>query len=186
MEAIPNADRAVRDAAFDLIEREHNKSFLKPLVLLLEDKDYRRDPDAKRRVVHALSVVAEPGAIEPLADLIRFDEDPEVVAEAADALAGFASVKVPLRKPAVRRLVDLYESTWNLKESVRTEPKDKILKREAEDRYKVYGRSLRHALQALTEVQLTRPAEWRRWWNSNKKRDKWGRHSVMPDTRRDG
>ena len=41
-------------------------------------------------------------------------------------------------------------------------------------------------LQALTEVQLTRPAEWRRWWNSNKKRDKWGRHSVMPDTRRDG
>ncbi len=186
MGAIPHLDKEVRDAAFDIIEREHDKSHLKPLVAILEGKDYRRDADAKRRVVHALSVLALPKAIEPLADLIRFDEDPEVVAEAADALASFASVKVELRKPAVRRMVDLYESTWNLKESVRQEHKDKILKKQATARYKVYGKSLRFALQALSGVQLSRPAEWRRWWNSNKKRSKWGRHSVMPENRKNG
>ena len=185
MGAIPHPAPEVRDAAFDLIEREHDKSYVKPLVAMLEDKRYRRDADAKRRVAHALSVVAEPSAIEPLSDLIRFDEDPEVVAEAADALASFASAKVAQRKPAVKRLVDLYESTWNLKESVRQDHKDKILRSEAADRYKVYGKPLRHALQALTGVQLTRPAEWRRWWNSNKKRPKWGRHSEMPKNRRE-
>ena len=184
--ALAHPAEEVREAAFDIVEREHDKSYLKPLVKLLEDKRYRRDADAKRRIAHALAVVAEPGAIEPLSELIRFDEDPEVVAEAADALASFASAKVPLRKPAVKRMVDLYESTWNLKESVRQEHKDKVLKKEAEQRYKVYGKTLRHALQALTGVQLTRPAEWRRWWNSNKKRNKWGRHSVMPKERRGG
>jgi hypothetical protein len=186
MGAIPHPDKEVRDAAFDIIEREHDKSHLKPLIVILEHKDYRRDADAKRRVVHALSVLALPKAIEPLADLIRFDEDAEVVAEAADALASFASVKVELRKPAVRRLVDLYESTWTLKESVRQGHRDKILKKQATARYKVYGKSLRFALQALSGVQLSRPAEWRRWWNSNKKRAKWGRHSVMPKNRKNG
>lgn len=186
MGALPHPAEEVRDAAFAIVEREHDKSFLKPLVQMLEDKRYRRDTDAKRRIAHALAVVAEPGAIEPLSDLIRFDEDPEVVAEAADALASFASAKVPQRKPAVKRMVDLYESTWNLKESVRQDHKDKVLKKEAMDRYKVYGKPLRHALQSLTGVQLTRPAEWRRWWNSNKKRTKWGRHSVMPKERRGG
>ena len=48
------------------------------------------------------------------------------------------------------------------------------------------ARAAYDALQALTGVQLTRPAEWRRWWNSNKKRNKWGRHSVMPKERRGG
>lgn len=185
MGAIPHPSEKVREKAFDLIEREHDKTYVKPLVKPLEDKDYRRDADAKRRIVHALAVVADPKAIEPLSDLIRFDEDPEVVAEAAEALSTFATVKVDLRKPAVKRLVDLYESTWNLKESVRQGHKDKVMKSEARDRYKVYGKSLRHALQALTGVQLSRPAEWRRWWNSNKKRNKWGRHSVMPENRRE-
>ena len=183
MGAIPHPDPKVRDKAFALIEREHDASFVKPLVQVLEDKDMRRDADAKRRIAHALSVIADPKAIEPLSDLIRFDEDPEVVAEAADALTTFASVKVAERKPAVKRLVDLYESTWNLKESVRQGHKDKVMKKEAQERYEVYGKPLRHALQALTGVQLTRPAEWRRWWNDNKKRGKWGRHSIMPEGR---
>ena len=186
MAAVPHPAEQVRDKAFELIEKEHDKKFAKPLVQMLEDKQYRRDADAKRRIAHALAVVANPDAIEPLSELIRFDEDPEVVAEAADALSTFSSVKVAQRKPAVKRLVDLYESTWNLKESVRQEHKDKVLKKEAEDRYKVYGKTLRHALQALTGVQLARPAEWRRWWNDNKKRTKWGRHSVMPKERRGG
>jgi len=177
VEAVAHKDAEIRDAAFAIIEKEHDKALLKPLVALLEDKEFRRDADARRRVAHALSVVGDPGAIEPLAGLIRFDEDAEVVAEAADALAGFATAKLELRKIAVKKLVDLYSATWNLKESVKTDKKDKIMRAEAQAKYKVYGKSLRFALQALTGVQLTRPHEWRRWWNQNKKKKKWTRSS---------
>ena len=175
LEALAHPDLEIRDLAMGTVEREHDKSFVKPLVKCLEDKRFRRDADAKRRIAHALAVVADKSAIEPLTSLIRFDEDPEVVAEAADALAGYAAAPLALRKPAVKRLVDLYESTWNLKESVKTEQKDKILRREATEKYKVYGKSLRYTLQTLTGVQLTRPHEWRRWWNDNKKKKKWSK-----------
>jgi len=175
MEAIPHPDKEVRDLAFKLIEREHDKSFTKPLAALLEGKPLRRDFDARRRIAHALSVVADPLAMEPLASLIRFDEDAEVVAEAADALTGYANTKLKYRKPAVKRLIDLYASTWNLKESVRAEKRDKMLKKQALARYRVYGKALRFALQALTGRQLTRPKEWRAWWNDNKKKKTWKR-----------
>ena len=179
--ALAHPGQDVRDAACAILEREHDKSLTRPLADLLEDKHFRRDADVRKRVAHALAVMADPAALEPLATLLAFDEAPEVVAEAAEALAGYGAVPIKYRRVPVRRLVDLYESTWTLKESVRTEPRDKLLKKEAEDRYKVYGKSLRFALQALTGVQLTRPQEWRVWWNDNKKRAKWGRHSVMPD-----
>jgi hypothetical protein len=175
LEALPHPDKDIRDEAMGILEREHDKSFVKPLVAILEDKEFRRDADARRRVAHALSVIADDSAVLPLADLIRFDEDAEVVAEAADALAGFAAAPLALRKEAVRRLVDLYESTWNLKESVKTDQKDKILRQRATERYKVHGKSLRYALQSLAGVQLTRPQEWREWWNENKKSKSWSR-----------
>jgi HEAT repeat protein len=176
LEALHHPDKEIRDTAMGIVEREHDKAQLKPLIALLEDdKKLRKDADARRRIAHALSVVADPGAVEPLADLIRFDEDPEVVAEAADALAGYAAAPLAKRKEAVRRLVDLYESTWNLKESVKTGQRDKILRKEAQKKYKVYGKSLRYALQSLVGIQLTRPQEWREWWNENKKKNKWKR-----------
>jgi len=175
LQALPHPDKAIRDEAMDILEREHDASHVKPLVAILEDKAYRRDADARRRVAHALSVVGDPAAVEPLAQLLRFDEDAEVVAEAADALAGFPTASLKVRKIAVRRLVDLYESTWNLKESVKTGQRDKILRKQARKKYKVYGKSLRFALQSLAGVQLTRPQEWREWWNENKKKSKWSR-----------
>lgn len=171
--ALPSTQEKVRDALFDIVEKEHDKRLVKPLSALLEHKDYRRDFDARRRIAHALAVMDDASAVEPLADLIAFDEDAEVVLEAADALSSYASAPLKTRKIGVRRLVDLYESTYNLKESVR--PEDKILRKIATDRYKVYGKALRYALQALTGVQLTRPQEWRRWWNTNKKKPKWER-----------
>jgi hypothetical protein len=175
LEALPCTNVEVRDAAFEIVEREHHKKLVKPLAALLEDKDFRRDVDARRRIAHALAVMADPSAIEPLATLVRFHEDAEVVAEAADALASYGAAKVDMKRIAVRRLVDVYETTYNLKESIR--PEDKVLRKVAIKRYKVYAKSVRHALQSLTGVQLTRPHEWREWWNDNKKKRKWGRET---------
>lgn len=175
LEAVPCLEKAVRDATFDIVEREHDEKLVDPLAALLEEKDFRRDVDLRRRIAHALAVMADPSAIEPLTSLIRFDEDAEVVAEAAEALAGHGAAPIDLRREPVRRLVDLYETTWNYKESIR--PEDKLLRQIATERYKVYAKSVRSALQALTGVQLARPHDWRRWWNTNKKKDKWGRET---------
>ena len=98
LEALPATDTAVRDMLFDIVEREHHKKLVKPLAELLEAKPYRRDFDARRRIAHALSVMADPTAIEPLATLIRFHENAEVVAEAADALGGYGAAKIDLRR----------------------------------------------------------------------------------------
>lgn len=171
LEAVVLADAPVRDAVFALVERERHADLVAPLAGLLEGNEFRRDADLRRRVAHALAVMADPAAVEPLASLLRFDEDAEVVAEAGRALAVYPRAPLKERKEAVRRLVDLYETTWNYKMSVR--PEDKVLSRIATERWGVYSQALRGALQALTGAALTRPKEWRDWWNANKKRPTW-------------
>jgi hypothetical protein len=171
LEGVVLTEEATRDAVFAIVEREHDPSLVEPLAALLEDNRFRRDADLRRRVAHALAVMAAPDAVEPLAGLVRFDEDAEVVAEAAESLATYGAAPLATRKEAVRRLVDLYETTWNYKMSVR--PEDKVLSRVATERWTVYARSVRTALQSLTGRQLSRPQEWREWWNENKKKSSW-------------
>jgi len=171
LEAVRVTTAEVRDPVFALVEKEHDASLVEPLAALLEGNEYRRDADLRRRIAHALAVMASPSAIAPLASLVRFDEDAEVVAEAADALAVYGAAPLAERKEAVRRLVDLYETTWNYKMSVR--PEDKVLSRIASERWGVYSLPVRTALQSLTGQQLTRPKEWRDWWNENKKATTW-------------
>ena len=175
-------DEATRDRLFALIEGAEDKRTLKPLLALLENKHFRRDADLKRRVAHALAVLADPKAIEPLSDLIRYDQDAEVVAEAADALSVFSGAAIPKKRIGVRRMVDLYESTYNLMKSVRVE--DKLQVKNAARRWKVYARSIRASLQALTGRQLTKPQEWRRWWNDCKKSKDWSKCGLPRDGRR--
>ena len=164
-------DEATRDRLFALIEMVQDKSTLKPLLALLENKRFRRDADLKRRVAHALAVLADPKAIEPLSDLIRYDQDAEVVAEAADALAVFAGAAIEKKRIGVRRMVDLYESTYNLMKSVRVE--DKLQVKNAARRWKAYARSIRGS---IWDGVLARPPRRRSSWRSSWGRP-WQRHS---------
>ncbi len=173
LEAVVLTDAELRDRVFALVEREHDEKLIEPLVRLLEGNEFRRDADLRRRIAHALAVMSHESAVAPLADLLRFDEEAEVVAEACASLATYAAAPLKERKEAVRRLVDLYETTWNYKMSVR--PEDKTLSRIASQRWGVYSQVMRTALQTLTGEQLSRPLEWRRWWNDNKKRPTWDR-----------
>lgn len=173
LEAVVLTDGGLRDRVFALVEREHDEKLIEPLVQLLEGNEHRRDADLRRRIAHALAVMSHESAVVPLADLLRFDEEAEVVAEACASLATYAAAPLKDRKEAVRRLVDLYETTWNYKMSVR--PEDKTLSRIASGRWGVYSQVMRTALQTLTGEQLSRPLEWRRWWNDNKKRPTWDR-----------
>lgn len=180
--AIP--DEKVRARIFAFAEENHDKKMLKPLIGLLEHKDTRRDVPLKRLIVHALSVLADPIALEPLGDLIGFDEDAELVADVCAALGVFAGAKIEKRKPVVKALVDLYGYTYNLKQSIR--PEDKILTKIASKRWRVYSVPMRTALQTLTGKQWTRSHEWRRWWNDCKKAKDWSKCKSKLDKRRTG
>lgn len=177
-------DEKVRIRIFAFVEENHDKKMLKPLIALLEHKNTRRDVPLKRLLVHALSVLADPIAIEPLADLIGFDQDAELVADVCAALGVFSAVKIELRKPAVKAMVDLYGYTYNLKQSIR--PEDKILTKIAAKRWRVYSVPMRSALQTLTGKQWTRSHEWRRWWNDCKKAKDWSKCKSKLDKRRTG
>ncbi len=170
---VPIDIEPIRDRIFTFVEKVHHKDLVKPLVEIInpKNKTFRRDADAKARTAHALSVVADPKAIEPLSALIRTDEDNEVVASAADALATFAGAELKDRKIAVKELVDVLESTYNLAHSFN--PDHIKLKSHYQKKWRAYGKSVRAALQSLTGQQLTRPQEWRRWWNDYKKAKSW-------------
>ena len=86
-------------------------------------------------------------------------------------LATFPTAPIEKRKTAVKQLINLYESTYNLMKSVR--PEDRIQSKIAAKKYRVYGKSLRASLQSLSGQQFSAPKEWRRWWNDCKKSRDW-------------
>jgi hypothetical protein len=164
-------DDVVEQDVMKVVERDHSKTLVAPLSALLEGKDTRRRFRLHARIAHALSVVADEKAIEPLAELVR-SEDAQVVAAAADALATFRTAPHAKRVEPVKRLIDRFETTWNYKESIR--PEDRIRREEARADWEVFGQAVRKALQALTgQAQLTRPKQFRDWWNENKKATNW-------------
>ncbi len=179
VEALFAVDAEVRDRAFQLIELVHDKALIEPLAELVEHKDLRRDFDLQRRIAHALAVTGDVAAIEPLTTLVQ-SPDGLVVAAAADGLATFGEAKVDEKREAVQRLVDLYEGTWNMMNSVR--PEDRVPAKVAAEKWEIFGRSVRQALQALTKQQLSLPKDWRRWWNDHKKDAVWKPGEAPVDT----
>ncbi|MFV1959662.1 MAG: hypothetical protein ACC662_09655 [Planctomycetota bacterium] len=171
LRGVPMDDPAVRDRIFALVEKEHAPALVAPLAALLEAKPYRRDFDLRKRVARSLAVMADFKAVEPLARLVRTDEDANVVATAAESLATYAEAPLPARKVAVKRLIDTYTTTYNLMLSMK--PDQKVIASLMKKRYKIYARPIRGALQALTGQQLTRPQDWRTWWNKHKKDNDW-------------
>lgn len=164
-------DDAIEKRVLAYVEAVHDASLVKPLAALLDHKDYRRRFRLHAGIAHAFAVIADPAALEPLTGLVG-SEDPKVVAAAADALGGFKQVPHAKRVEPVRRMIDRFESCWNLKESRR--PEDRIATDQAKGEWEVYGAALRKALQALTgQTHLTRPKQFRDWWNDHKKATNW-------------
>ncbi len=171
LEALAFDDEETEKAVFEQVETCRDKSLLKPLAAMIEDKDTRRRFRLHAQIAHAFAAIADPAALEPLTELVR-SEDAHVVAAAADALAGFRSAPHAKRVEPVRRLVDVFESTYNLKESIRAE--DRIQSDRAKDQWEVYGAAVRKALQSLTgQSQLSSSRQFRDWWNEHKKATNW-------------
>jgi hypothetical protein len=171
LEALALEDEDVEKDAMKIVETARDKSLVAPLGALVEHRDYRRRFRLHALLAHALGVIADASALEPLTAMVQ-SEDAHVVAAAADALALFRTAPRGKRLEPVRRLIDVFESTWNLKMSIR--PEDRVARDRAQKDWEVYGAACRKALQALTgQAQLTRPRQFRDWWNDNKKATNW-------------
>lgn len=172
LEALAFDDAAVEQRVLAFVEAvEDKKPLVKPLIAVLEQREFRRRFRLHAALARTLAVCADPAAIAPLTTLIG-SEDAPVVAAAADALVTFKSAPQKQRLEPVRRMIDCFESTWNLKESRR--PEDRIARDRAMSDWEVYGAALRRSLQALTgQTQLTRPRQFREWWNDHKKATNW-------------
>jgi hypothetical protein len=171
LEALALEDEDVEKDVMKNVESARDKSLVAPLGALVEHKDYRRRFRLHALLAHALGVIGDVSAIEPLTGMVQ-SEEALVVAAAADALVLFRAAPRGKRLEPVRRLIDVFESTWNLKESIRQE--DRVARDRAKKDWEVYGAACRKALQALTgQAQLTRPRQFRDWWNENKKATNW-------------
>jgi hypothetical protein len=171
LEALAFDDEATERKVFDLVETVRDKGLVKPLGVLVEAKDTRRRFRLHERIAHALAAIADPAGLEPLTVLVG-SEEPRVVGAAADALVAFKQAPHAKRVEPVRQLLEVYESTWNLKESRR--PEDRIRRDEARDHWEIYGMRVRVALQVLTgQGHLTKAKEFRDWWNDHKKATNW-------------
>lgn len=171
LEALAFDDEEVEKLVMTVVETNHDKTLVAPLGAIFSDRDTRRRFRLHALVAHALGVMADPSAIEHLASVVN-SEDPKVTAAAADALATYRSAPHAKRVEAVRRLIDVFETTWNYMMSVR--PDDRIARDRAKRDWEVFGANVRKALQALTgQAQLNRPREFRDWWNEHKKETNW-------------
>lgn len=171
LEALAFDDEETEKLVFEQVETSRDKSLLKPLAALIEHKDTRRRFRMHAQIAHAFAAIADPAALEPLTILVN-SEDSHAVAAAADALTTFRAAPHAKRLDPVKQLVDVFESTYNLKESRR--PEDRIHTDRAKDQWEIYGAAVRKALQALTgQSQLTTSKQFRQWWNKNKKATNW-------------
>ena len=164
-------DEDVEKAVMKVVEANHAKSLVAPLGAIIENKDTRRRFRLHALLAHAFQVIADPIAMEPLTALVE-SEDAHVVAAAAEALATFKTASHAKRVEPVKRLLEVFETTWNLKESIR--PEDRVARDHAKGEWEVYGAAVKKALQALTgQDNLVRARQFRDWWNDHKHDANW-------------
>ncbi|MFI5402983.1 MAG: HEAT repeat domain-containing protein [Planctomycetota bacterium] len=139
------------------------------LVRLLDHSTLKDMEAIRTGVCRALQGSADPDGAEALLDLLHDRED-RVIAAAAEAAGAYRYAKEPMRKELFKVILDGYESTWNVKNSVK--PELKTEKKRAERRWEVVEAAMERSLQLLSNVTQPDPPSWRRWWNNNKK-ERW-------------
>jgi|FLOH01.1.fsa_nt_gi hypothetical protein len=83
------------------------------------------------------------------------------IAKASDALAQFGEAPGKVRKEAIERISKLLAQNYESTISNKTDE-------EAQKKYRMTGRAMQNALEALAGVSLDGPLEWTTWWNKNK------------------
>jgi len=155
----------VREACFVALEGIKSRKVTRDLKALLKHSRLKKDPLVRAGVCRALSGSADPAGVETLVRLLR-DKNDQVIAAAAEAAGSYRYARESIRKELFNRLMNIYVSTWNLKNSVN--PDMKTEKRRAERKWEVVEKPMEKSMQLLSNVTQNDPPAWRRWWNKNK------------------
>jgi len=158
----------VLEEVFLTLKGIKSRKVTKKLEALLDHSTLKKDPAIRIGVCRAFEGSADPAAADTLIDLMR-DNDDRVVAAAAEAAGAYRYAKQSVRKDLFKTILDIYTSTWNLKNSVKQELKTE--KRRAERKWEVVEKPMEKGLALLSNVTEQSPPDWRRWWNKNKNED---------------
>lgn len=160
----------VIEASFRALGGIGSRKVTKQLLLLLKHSTLKKEEVIRIGVCRALKGSADPKATEALIKLMR-DKSDHVIAAAGEAAGAYRYEKEHIRKDLFKTILGIYESTWNLKNSV--DPEMKTERRRAEEKWEIIEKPMEKSLQLLSNVTQNDPPAWRRFWNKNKKR-RWG------------
>jgi len=133
----------------------------KYLMKAFELKKFRDEPELRGLCLEQIGYThAYKDFAEELIDLLDHSEY-LFIAKAADALAQFGEAPGKIRKLAIERMSKLLAQNY---EATITDKRDE----EAQKKYRMTGRSMQNALEALAHVSLEGPLDWTEWWNKNK------------------
>jgi len=140
----------------------------KYLLKAFDLKKFSKEPELRglclEQVGYTHAYVAFSGKLIDLLDHSEY----LFIAKAADALAQFGEAPGKVRKEAIERISKLLAQNY---ESTISNSTDE----EAQKKYRMTGRAMQNALEALAGLSLDGPLEWTTWWNKNKNdADVWG------------
>ena len=155
----------VMEACFVALKGIGSRKVTRSVLALLDHSRLKKEEVVRIGVCRALEGSADPKGVESIIDLLRDKED-RVIAAAAEAAGAYRYSKESIRKELFERVMGLYVSTWNLKNTV--DPNLKKEQRRAELKWEIIEKPMERTLQLLSNVTQNSPPEWRRWWNKNK------------------
>jgi len=137
---------------------------VKPLTLLLGDKNTRKNMRLQQQLAAALGKTKSPDGLKSLLMLLK-NKDAPMQAAGADALANYFDATLDTRKAIFEELL---KTMMDQKAK-----KDNVTDLEAQERWNTISGPIIASLQKLSGHAETDPELWQRWWNDNKKKD-WG------------
>jgi len=162
-------DTEILEASFLALKGIGSRKVTKGLIALLKHSTLKKILTVRIGICRALAGSADPAAVETIIDLTR-DRFDEVCAAAGEAAGVYRYAKVSIRKDLFKTVLDVYESNYNLKNSVKPELKKE--RSRAERKWEVIEKPMERSLQLLSNMTRDDPPAWRRWWNKNKHK-KW-------------
>jgi hypothetical protein len=132
----------------------------KTLANALKNKNFKKRIEVRGIMLVAIGDQKDPKNTKLLIDYLK-DNEPKLVAAAADALAKYREASEKLRKDLVEELVKAYATQ---DANVKKNPKDQVQK----DRLQAYEVNMNNALLALTGQTFEDATKWQAWFNDNK------------------
>ena len=167
--ARPKRPSEVDQAIFLALRDIGSRKVTSKLLALFKVKRIKKDPTLRAGVCTALGGAADPKAVDELCDRMR-DPDNHVVAAAVEAAGSYRYSKESIRKELFKTVLAVYVPTWNMKESIHPDHKQK--RQQAERKWELIAKPCEKTLRLLSNTTQEDPPAWRRWWNKTKKK-KW-------------